>query len=945
MKRMSMVASLFAVISLMVSVIWPIQVMAAVSPTLTYLGTFPERLSAPGTIEVDGDGNIYVADADHGVYKFNRGGKLVANYDLQEVTSKGISVSPGGDYIYVAARDKVLILNADGEPIEAFGAGAGEFEDASEIDTDADGYIYVVDVGRYVVRKYDASGVYQGVEFSVASGATNSIQAMAIDAASGELYIADMQGSVDLADRVVRVYDLAGNYLRQMGGVGLGGFGGIEFDDQGRTYMLDSIGNKMLVWDGSGSTLKTVSAGGLLVGEGVDTSFKNYIFAFPIDAVYDEVNSRLLMIAGSMIAVLGIDSYTIPVSNEPPGVPQPVDPIAGSEVGSETPTLTFTEPSDPDGDTLTYSVEVNCGAGPALYTSIAGTSFQVPVSLTENQACTWRVQADDGAALSEWSDSATFVVNAVQEAPTTPVLDLPLTGALLNVDSQFSWGGSSDPDPGAAISYRIELATDAGFASLIDSGSFVSLSVAIDAFAAFSELGPQTDYFWRVIAVDDDGLESLPSEVRSFTLYTTSLAIDANIPGAKVYFGGNHAYSGRLVGETPYVANHLLAGTYSVVLAYPGLESAVGTVEVVAGEKTAATFALAPAYASGSFSGGKLVSGKLDRMTGQVSPFLVDFDNDGELDILVGDSIGQLILFPGLERDPEATSLKVGPKQVLDVDLAPGAAPFVVDWNNDDKKDLLAGTSGGSLLLLMNVGTNSDPVFDAAEYLLVGGYPVNAGADAVPMVMDFDRDGDKDLLVGNGAGSLLLYVNSGTDSAPELDAGLELLRVEGAASPFAADLDGNGNKELFIAAGTDVLKVVGDGDALTTQLLFSASSNGNGGMRGPLRLFVADVDGKKGKDFILGTASGKLEVERSGSNQVSAAFVAALNDKLDQVASILADSEPALLSQVEDVRADVQVMAFDTALVASQELLAGLLMGSDANISVGELVGLLEQVQ
>jgi hypothetical protein len=49
-------------------------------------------------------------------------------------------------------------------------------------------------------------------------------------------------------------------------------------------------------------------------------------------------------------------------------------------------------------------------------------------------------------------------------------------------------------------------------------------------------------------------------------------------------------------------------------------------------------------------------------------------------------------------------------------------APDVVDWNNDGKKDLILGQrSGGRIRLYINEGTDDQPRFDRFEYLTAGG--------------------------------------------------------------------------------------------------------------------------------------------------------------------------------------------------------------------------------
>jgi hypothetical protein len=50
------------------------------------------------------------------------------------------------------------------------------------------------------------------------------------------------------------------------------------------------------------------------------------------------------------------------------------------------------------------------------------------------------------------------------------------------------------------------------------------------------------------------------------------------------------------------------------------------------------------------------------------------------------------------------------------------SAPSVVDWNNDGKKDLLVGQfDQGRVWLYLNRGTDASPVFNGATPVLSGG--------------------------------------------------------------------------------------------------------------------------------------------------------------------------------------------------------------------------------
>jgi hypothetical protein len=55
--------------------------------------------------------------------------------------------------------------------------------------------------------------------------------------------------------------------------------------------------------------------------------------------------------------------------------------------------------------------------------------------------------------------------------------------------------------------------------------------------------------------------------------------------------------------------------------------------------------------------------------------------------------------------------------------------PCVVDWNNDGKKDLVVGQFGsGAIRLYLNGGTDAAPVFGESTMLEAGGKPIKLDA-------------------------------------------------------------------------------------------------------------------------------------------------------------------------------------------------------------------------
>jgi hypothetical protein len=100
-----------------------------------------------------------------------------------------------------------------------------------------------------------------------------------------------------------------------------------------------------------------------------------------------------------------------------------------------------------------------------------------------------------------------------------------------------------------------------------------------------------------------------------------------------------------------------------------------------------------------------------------------------------------------------------------------GIHPRVVYWDADARKDLLAGEAAGKVRLFLNTGTDEAPAFDAGTYVQVGlpgaKADINVDARATPNPVDWNGDGRRDLVVGAVDGKVRVYVNEGTDSEPD----------------------------------------------------------------------------------------------------------------------------------------------------------------------------------
>jgi len=187
-------------------------------------------------------------------------------------------------------------------------------------------------------------------------------------------------------------------------------------------------------------------------------------------------------------------------------------------------------------------------------------------------------------------------------------------------------------------------------------------------------------------------------------------------------------------------------------------------------------------------------------------PRVVYWDADARKDLLVGQADGTVKIFlnVGADTDPNfdgGTFLQVGqPGAKTNIDVEYRATPSVVDWNNDEKKDLVVGALDGKIHIFINEGTDTEPDFLIKTFAKENGSDLLVpGQRSSPDVFDADFDGKKDLLVGDTNGRLLFYSNVGTDSAPTFSgyslvesAGVDIDLPSSRSRPFVCYWTGDG---------------------------------------------------------------------------------------------------------------------------------------------------------
>lgn len=183
----------------------------------------------------------------------------------------------------------------------------------------------------------------------------------------------------------------------------------------------------------------------------------------------------------------------------------------------------------------------------------------------------------------------------------------------------------------------------------------------------------------------------------------------------------------------------------------------------------------------------------------------MDWNDDGKKDILTGENSGNIRIYlnTGTDEAPAFsgyTMLQVGGTTF---DAGSYSWIHVPDWNNDGLLDVLCGESEGRIYLMINEGTPGAPLFNSKPFLLNGASILDVGSRSSPTITDWNGDGKKDLLSGNSSGNILLFENKGTNEAPvfngytQLQAGGALLDVGYDAHPDVADWNNDGVMDIL----------------------------------------------------------------------------------------------------------------------------------------------------
>lgn len=157
---------------------------------------------------------------------------------------------------------------------------------------------------------------------------------------------------------------------------------------------------------------------------------------------------------------------------------------------------------------------------------------------------------------------------------------------------------------------------------------------------------------------------------------------------------------------------------------------------------------------------------------GAPSPNFDDFDNDGDLDIICGEFLDKFTWFEniGTRENPKYAEGKYlkNDEGTITMDLEM-ILPVSLDWDKDGDIDLIVGDEDGRVAFVEHTGKieNNMPVFNTPKYFQQKADYVKFGALATPFSTDWDDDGDEDLICGNSAGYISFIENLDGGETPK----------------------------------------------------------------------------------------------------------------------------------------------------------------------------------
>jgi hypothetical protein len=242
-----------------------------------------------------------------------------------------------------------------------------------------------------------------------------------------------------------------------------------------------------------------------------------------------------------------------------------------------------------------------------------------------------------------------------------------------------------------------------------------------------------------------------------------------------------------------------------------------------------------------------------------------DLDGDGDLDFFYGDFFHRGMYYFRNDGDPREA------KVAITDTLFPRPQPLITngyniprfaDIDGDGDLDFFVAClqqSHGNFIFYRNTGTTTSPQLHPVtdNFLTM----IDVSSNSAPALADIDADGDLDLFIGNIDGQISFYENTGSATAPALrwvtDA-LPYIRpnTHFSATPAFADIDADGDLDLFVGSFFGKIAFYENrGSSRTPDFALVTNDFANIAVGNAATPHFADVDRDGDYDLFVGSAN------------------------------------------------------------------------------------------
>ncbi|MES2688993.1 MAG: T9SS type A sorting domain-containing protein [Bacteroidota bacterium] len=300
------------------------------------------------------------------------------------------------------------------------------------------------------------------------------------------------------------------------------------------------------------------------------------------------------------------------------------------------------------------------------------------------------------------------------------------------------------------------------------------------------------------------------------------------------------------------------------------------------------------------------------------APTFTDIDGDGDQDLIVatsgvfertGNNHDRLLFYRNI-TDSLYPVFKLADSNFINISGTQGyffAHPTFGDLNGDGKPDLIVGEGNGNLSYFINNSNGNAFSFTPVSR---NAFNILAGTYATPQLVDLDKDGLLDLVIGNTAGTIRYYKNKGSKTAPDFSSTatidslgkistIEIFTtigrspmpdINGYSAPHVTDLDRNGTWELITGTSTgriliytDILPYKDSIAVLVDKPFVDYGTPGNDGYNkrfgNRTTIATAFLDGDDTPDIVAGNLAGGLVFLGSRASLNGITDKALLNDE------------------------------------------------------------------